>query len=313
MRDNILKILIILMLSIFIIGCTSNVKVHKYTPLHDAVRLNQIDNVKLLIDKVNINKLDSFKESPLVDAVRNNSSEISKILICNGSNLNILDSNQNTLSNLAISNNNTEILKFILSKNKSSICSDYILHKQIKKAIVKKDIINENKAIKEINLVKKFDSSILLLNKNNLIINELSNIKLSYKDNFNTNFITFEFHNSGDLNEDFKNRLNILMNDITPILKKYINKIEEVVVKSYTSSEYKSRSTIIGKFMANMKVSQNRADKIKEFITSKIYASNNLKKLFTSVGMSSQDIILNKDGSENKLLSRRTTLEIVLK
>jgi len=309
MKDNKIYLTVLITLSLFT-GCVQTSKNYKYSPLHNAVMLNQFQNVKILLPDSNINELDSFKESPIVDAIRNNSSEISKILICNGADLNITDSNNNTLIDLAISNNNTEILELLKNPTSPTLCTGYRYKKQEIKPIIKKDYISINKEIKEINLVKKFDK--INKNKNNNLIEDLSKIKLSNKDSFNKEELTYKFTNSGDLNDDFKNRLNDFKVAFIKILKKYNNKIENVNIKNYTSSEFRSRKTVIGKFMANSKISQTRANKIVNMLSNNL-DSIELKNKIKPLGMSSQNLIKNSDGSENNIKSRRTEIEIVLK
>jgi len=326
MKDKIMKLSILLICVFLFTGCIQNIKNHKYSPLHKAVRLAQIDNVKLLVaTSSKINDLDNFKESAIIDSFRNNTSEISKILICNGSDLNVIDSNNNTLVDLAISNNNNEILKFLKNPKFSIKCDKYtyitkpiiakVIESKIKeesevKVEVKKDLTSDNTEIKEVNLVKKFD--LLEKDSNTDLTNALSNINLSNNDTFDKENLTFKFSNSGNLNDNFRNRLKNFSADFLIVLEKYDNKIEEVNLKNYTSSEFRSRRTVIGKFMANTKISQQRAEKIKQIIIKKT-TNNKVKDKLLPVGMSSQNTIKNNDGTENSILSRRTEIEIVLK
>jgi len=326
MKDKIMKLSILLICVFLFTGCIQNIKNHKYSPLHKAVRLAQIDNVKLLVaTSSKINDLDNFKESAIIDSFRNNTSEISKILICNGSDLNVIDSNNNTLVDLAISNNNNEILKFLKNPKFSIKCDKYtyitkpiiakVIESKIKeesevKVEVKKDLTSDNTEIKEVNLVKKFD--LLEKDSNTDLTNALSNINLSNNDTFDKENLTFKFSNSGNLNDNFRNRLKNFSADFLIVLEEYDNKIEEVNLKNYTSSEFRSRRTVIGKFMANTKISQQRAEKIKQIIIKKT-TNNKVKDKLLPVGMSSQNTIKNNDGTENSILSRRTEIEIVLK
>ena len=320
MKDKIMTLSILLIFVFLFTGCIQNIKNHKYSPLHKAVRLAQIENVKLLVaTSSKINELDNFKESAIIDSFRNNTSEISKILICNGADLNIVDSNNNTLVDLAISNNNNELLKFLKNPNFSVKCVKYRfiakpLKSKIKEAAikveVKKDHTLDNTEIKEVNLVKKFD--LIEKDSNTDLIDALSNIHLSNNDTFDKENLTFKFSNSGNLNNNFRNRLKVFSEDFLFILEKHIDKIEEVNLKNYTSSEFRSRRTVIGKFMANIQISQQRAEKIKQIIIKKT-TNKKVKDKLLPIGMSSQNTIKNDDGTENSILSRRTEIEIVLK
>jgi len=313
MKDKYIHISIILLFIFVFTGCIQTTHNHKYSALHKAVRLNQIQNVKLLINSSQINTLDSFKESPIVDSIRNNSTEISKLLICNGSDLNIIDSHNNTLIDLAINNNNSEILEFLKNQNSPSLCNPYKNIKNITNKSIKKDYITNDQEIKEINLVKKFDLANIDEDTNNdELINSLTLLKLANNDTFNKEELRFKFSNSGDLNDDFKNRLAKFNIQFIELLKKYNNKIESINIKNYTSSEYRSKKTVIGKFMANSKISQKRANKIKQILISNLNNKDLINKI-TPLGMSSQNTIKNSDGSENSLKSRRTEIEIVLK
>lgn len=95
----------------------------KYSELHNAVRLNQLNNVKALVNKIDLNKKDKFGDTPLMDAVRNNYTEISKVLICYGAKTKILDMNGNSLLNMAVLNNNNTLVNILTSNNPKKACN----------------------------------------------------------------------------------------------------------------------------------------------------------------------------------------------
>lgn len=138
MRDSI-KILLIVVGFVFLLnGCSSShytivsKEKYNYTALHTAVRLNQTDIVKALVNKANINIKDIFGETPIVDAVRNDNIDISKILICNGADLTVTDENNLTLVDLAVRNNDKYIIEMLLHA-KAFCANKYIIKLPSKK------------------------------------------------------------------------------------------------------------------------------------------------------------------------------------
>lgn len=106
-------------------------KQFKYSPLHIAVRLNNLENVKELINAKNINIKDPYGDTPLLDAIRNNNTQISKLLICNGSNTNIKDNNNYTPLDIAVRNNNTQLVKILNHKNVAVLCGNTFLKREL--------------------------------------------------------------------------------------------------------------------------------------------------------------------------------------
>lgn len=70
-----------------------------YTPIHLAVRKNDIEVVKLILEyKPQLDTQDKFGDTPLIDAARNNNMEIVKLLICKNANKNLTNNeNKNAL------------------------------------------------------------------------------------------------------------------------------------------------------------------------------------------------------------------------
>lgn len=382
MRDKYQKIIFTLILIFTFTGCyqiVQPVKQHKYSPLHTAVRMGQLDSVKLLINSSNLNIIDSYGDTPLIDAVRNNSIQISKILICHGADLNVTDANNYTLLDMALRNNNNEMIKILTSPTDNLICHNKIKKEislpiqiattteastkqvtEIKKPIetpekeiiqeeketishnednndteiIKETIIDEtltveelnayiddDKDIKEIDLDEEYKEKSKKeikddnLNKNTLI-EKLFLISLDNEISFNSKELTFVFSTSSDLTNSFKNRLAAFIPQLLDAINKHKNSIKEIKIKSYTSSEFRSQSTVIGKFMANKRIAQRRSAEINTYI-SKISSMFDLdtrwiEKYFVSYGMGSTNVIRDEDGNENTIKSRRTEFEIIL-
>ena len=92
---------------------------------------------------------------------------------------------------------------------------------------------------------------------------------------------------------------------------KYRDSIEEIRIEGHTSSEWNTNSksdTDDRSYFLNMMLSQNRTRSVLEYCLALISENDIkawLKKHLTANGLSSSHIILNKDGTENKLKSRR--------
>ena len=93
---------------------------------------------------------------------------------------------------------------------------------------------------------------------------------------------------------------------------KYKNDIEEVRIEGHTSSEYLG-SSVSEAYIRNMKLSQDRTRNVLKYVLD-ITTGNNqknwLKQNLTSNGLSSSKLILNRDGSENKVASRRVEFRV---
>lgn len=357
MRGKNIKLLITAsLLTLLISGCTQiePKAAHKYSELHTAVRLGQLANVQVLANENNINIKDAYNETPLIDSVRNNNTEISFFLICMGADTSIKDYNNYSLEDMAIRNENKTLVELLSSKNKKDLCSkpikkDVVLIKTfLKKEMLdnvedeviivqedsilyddyqnnfeeeaipsrenlselltseqldgykndKKPVVKKIKEIKSINFLKK-DLSLIPLQKNNT---------------FDINNLTFTFYNVNKIDTNFKNKLSRFIPNLISVIKKNKEFIKEIKIKTYTSSEYRNKTTIIGKFMQNLKVSEERSNKVLQNIVDNLtYEKENIKKIFVPVGMSSQNLIKRSDGSENKEMSRRIEFEIIKK
>lgn len=134
---------------------------------------------------------------------------------------------------------------------------------------------------------------------------------------FSKNDILYK-RGQADMQESFK----IILKDFTPrfveILSNYKEYIGSVSIKGHTSSENRLGKTIEDKFERNLELSQKRADVVLEFIKGLsdpvlINNKNWIESTFSAEGVSSLEPIFNPNGKENKELSRRTEIVIVLK
>jgi len=387
MKGNIKVKLSIIITILLLSACTNtpvNIQKYNYSHIHTAVRLNQIETVKILVkNNKNINKVDKYGDSPLIDAVRNNYTDIALVLICNNANIFIKDKNNYTLMDMAIRNNNNELVRVLKTGIKSLNCKTKIDNKKLKHKeninnvifikhidnksndlniinnanlkVVKNEITKPNKytlqykkskyeqvkkddtfkieneelsqselnsyvtdnEITEINLDRKFSYNTKEnINIKNNLINELSEITQK-NIIFEQNNLKFIFYSKNKLNKEFKHVLDIFIPDLIYILKSYKDRIDKIEIKNYTSSEYRTKNTISEKFIANSNLSKKRADEISNYI---IELSNKenfdtdwlLSKLVT-YGMSSQNLIYTNEGIEDKIKSRRTEIQIILK
>lgn len=243
-------------------------KEFKYSPLHIAVRLNNLDNVKRLLNDKDLNKKDPYEDTPLLDAVRNNNTQISKLLICNGADINIKDKNNYTPLDIAVRNDNTHLVRILNNKNIPSLCGNTFLKKELA----------------------------LLTDENITFI----------KDS-----LSFNFYGESKLSDRFKENLSSFIPRLFNTLEKQKNIIEEIQIKSHTSSMAKNQSTIIGSYIENKKNSTRNANNIHSYLNT-LKVNKELLALLKAYGMSSSETI-EINGKEDKVKSFRTEIKIILK
>ncbi len=200
-------------------------KKFKYSAFHIAVRLNNIENVKLLLNKKDLNIKDPFGDYPLTDAIRNNSTEISKLLICNGANIKTIDRNSYSLIDIAVRNNNNDIIKLLKSKNINSSCGSSYLAMELKKLENSYTKFNKEK------LAFTFEKNPILSNstKNQfkLFINKLFNILNTRKNLINQieiiNYYNVNNNKSTSISQYLEKKKISL--DNSKNITKYINEI----------------------------------------------------------------------------------------
>lgn len=106
---------------------------------------------------------------------------------------------------------------------------------------------------------------------------------------------------------------------------KYRDEIDEIRIEGHTSSEWRGESKLEKEYseddaayLKNMELSQNRSRNVLEYvlgINNPQIALNKdwIKKNLTANGLSSSQLILNPDGTENKEESRRVEFRVVTK
>ena len=114
---------------------------------------------------------------------------------------------------------------------------------------------------------------------------------------------------SSVLKEDSKKELkNTLKKYLSTLLEdKEIRKnIESITIEGHTNSD--------GTYLSNLALSQQRAQAVMQFLyDSNIIDKKLISKYINSSGRSDSDLILNKDGAEDKDASRRIEIKFNLK
>ena len=96
---------------------------HGYTPLHIAAMLNRFEIAKELIEKgAEVNTRDRYKDTPLLDATRNNYTKMSRLLVCSGAKIEVKDLNGMTPLHNSSKNNNIFISKMLKTDNLEPYC-----------------------------------------------------------------------------------------------------------------------------------------------------------------------------------------------
>jgi adhesin transport system outer membrane protein len=151
-----------------------------------------------------------------------------------------------------------------------------------------------------------------IYNKNNKISFDDNTLKATI--NITSNSFTIKAVNDKD---NFKNVLDNITRELLELISKHKSNINNVIINSYTSSENKRYINQVDQDKANLGLSQRRANKVKNYFM--YYALKNgldtdmIDALFIAKGKGSQDLILDAQGDEDKVLSRRIVLEVVKK
>lgn len=141
---------------------------------------------------------------------------------------------------------------------------------------------------------------------------ELDSVSLSFK--FNEPDVLFA-SNSSVLKPEFQRILNDFFPRYIRILRKdqFINNIEEIRIEGHTSSEWLYTTTEDFAYTENMRLSQDRTRTTLDFVLNQLENSEIktwAKTLITANGLSSSQLILNKDSTENKEASRRVEFRV---
>jgi len=97
------------------------------------------------------------------------------------------------------------------------------------------------------------------------------------------------------------------------IIKKYYKDIEEIRIEGHTSSEWRNNVSKKVAYLNNMRLSQGRTRSVLSYLLTLTSVDNYRNKLLsklTATGLSSSHLIFNKDGTENKKISRRVEFVI---
>jgi len=286
-----------------------------YTPLHLAIRTDDLDIVNLLIKKnAKINTIDRYKDTPLLDAIRNNNTKIAEVLICNGAYRNVKDKNGMSTLNHSTKHMNTYISKLLISDNFYQFCNKKTNIQKLKSKPSKSD-----KSITD----EKLETNKELYKS---LIEEFENNFSQWQASIEKDTLRFKFKNSTVLFEPLQTNLNqsfkFIIDDFFPryldVLLYFKDNIDKVYIEGYSSFEYSKANSIEEKFKQNKILSQQRADETLRYIkeSSESIVIENFSWItttFSAIGKSSENLILNENGSENKKLSRRIEFIIKLK
>lgn len=141
---------------------------------------------------------------------------------------------------------------------------------------------------------------------------ELERSNLSFK--FNEPDVLFST-NSSVLKTEFKEILSDFFPRYISVLRRneFINNIEEIRIEGHTSSEWIYNASEDYAYVENMRLSQDRTRSTLNFVLEQIANENArqwTKSLITANGLSSSQLIVNEDGTENKEASRRVEFRV---
>ena len=116
---------------------------------------------------------------------------------------------------------------------------------------------------------------------------------------------------SSDLTPRFKEILSDFVPRYVRVLKQFDEYIDEIRVEGHTSSEYANQPSKLGKYIANMSLSQDRTRDVTAFSLLSIESEKRdwLQNLLTANGLSSSKLI-RKDGVEDRQNSRRVEFTV---
>jgi outer membrane protein OmpA-like peptidoglycan-associated protein len=141
---------------------------------------------------------------------------------------------------------------------------------------------------------------------------ELDKSSLSFK--FNEPDVLFST-NSSVLKDEFRQILSDFFPRYIAVLRRdyFINNIEEIRIEGHTSSEWIFNAPEDLAYVENMRLSQDRTRSTLDYVLAQIKNEDSRKwskSLITANGLSSSQLILNEDGSENKEASRRVEFRV---
>ncbi len=290
---------------------TDTVDIYGYTPLHIAARLNEYEITKLLIENgAEVNTTDNYKDTPLLDSTRSDYTEISKLLVCNGAYRNVSDSHGMTPLHNSTKNKNEYIMELLKAQNLETYCNS------TKEELEEPEAAEVKEKVPETNnehftglydaLSDEFKEDFKTWNA------ELTKDDLLFR--FKNPEALFEVGKS-DLNEKFTNILSDFFPRYLKTLESYKDQIAQVRIEGHTSSEFKAAKNDEQRYNLNKKLSQERADAVKDYTILKASESETMdnewvKDTFKPYGMSYDNLILDQNGMEDASASRRVEFRI---
>lgn len=287
-----------------------NKNIHGYTPLHIAVRLKEYEIAKFLIEnKASVNNVDNYGDTPLLDSTRDSYVEISKLLICNGAKRDVVDKYGMSPLNNSTKNKDIELSEILRADKIDAYCTS-------KEETVEAEevIVPEEKPTNAVVFVGLYDALMEEFKDDFAVWNaELTKDDLLFR--FNNPIALFEVGNS-DLKVEFTEILKDFFPRYVKIISEYKNQIKEIRIEGHSSSEYEGAKSEKSKFIYNERLSTKRATNARDFAVNKTLNEtevdqNWVSNTFIAYGMSSSNLILNEDGSENVKASRRVDFKIV--
>lgn len=335
------KLMMIVLLSFIIVGCSSNdaVKVNimkndfvNENALHDAVRARDINMVKFLIEQnIALDVKNTNGYTPLHIAVRLQEYDIAKLMIENGALINTEDNYKDTPLLDATRDNYVNISKLLICNGANRNVVDKYGMSPLSNTIKNKELIlskmlradDLTEYCKDDKVVIMVPNAVVFVGLYDALIKEFQNdlevwnAELTKKDlifRFNNPIAIFDV-NESDLQEEFE----VILSDFFPryvkIIEQYKHQINEIRVEGHSSSEYIGAETQKSKDILNERLSQKRAINVRDYAVLNTLQETSINmewvmNTFTAYGMSSKNLIFNPDGSENREASRRVEFRI---
>ncbi len=311
------SVLMLVMISIIISGCTATNQKEVITPiekndfikessLHDAVRAKDIKMVQLLIDqKINLDSKDIYGYTPLHIAVRLDEYAISQLLIKNGATVNTIDNYQDTPLLDSTRDNYTELSKLLIcngakrdvidahkmsplhnsSKNNNLLISELLRAENLDSYCNPKEKTVSQEPIKEetVQIEQETPSFVGLYDA---LIDEFKNDFEPWNAELTKDDLLFRFNNPIALFEvnksELKSGFTDILSDFFPrylkIVEQYKNEIQEIRIEGHTSSEYTQAKSDEERYNLNKKLSSQRANEVREYAVNEASKNSDISK-----------------------------------
>lgn len=119
---------------------------------------------------------------------------------------------------------------------------------------------------------------------------------------------------SDEIRPDFRNILSSFFPRYLESINEFREDIREIRIEGHTSSEYKAAGSSEAAYFLNMSLSQDRTRAILRYVLSLPGSGKYAewaKALITANGLSSSRLIMNSNGEEDKILSRRVEFRLL--